>query len=179
MKPAEFRIAARPTCRPSGSSAHARFRRSFPARRCSRATGRDMRTLAMAWSCSVFTSSNSAFTVTTSVFCGSLPRSCNCMETSANISGVVYSRMSSRSLRSLAACRRMNEVFALRRKLSTGKSAGMLAGRHGGGGHAAVMAAAPVLPRRHKARPIRRTASQVLACGGTSRSRTSPPPRPG
>jgi hypothetical protein len=45
---------------------------------------------------------------------------------SANISGVVNSRMSSRLPTSLAACRRMKLTLALRTKPSTSKSAGML-----------------------------------------------------
>ena len=50
------------------------------------------------------------------------------MRNSANISGVVNSRRSSRLLASLAACRRMNCTLALRSKAALSKSAGMALG---------------------------------------------------
>src|SRR3990167_3801538 len=78
------------------------------------------------------TSSTLASRSSTRVSCVAPLRSRMSIWISANISGVVKARMSSRLPASLAACRRMKLTLALRTKAATSKSAGMtLAGGTG------------------------------------------------
>ena len=68
----------------------------------------------------------SASKLTTSVSLADVPRSVSCIFNSANISGVVNSRMSCTSALSQAACIRIKFVFALRKKAGVSKPAGIV-----------------------------------------------------
>ena len=76
----------------------------------------------------------------------SRPRSCRSSLTAANISGVVKARRSLRSPASLAACRRMKIILAMRSKPSASKPAGRL--RAASGAAAEPARAVPPLPAK-------------------------------
>src|SRR5881394_199307 len=84
----------------------------------------EKRTLAQWWSCSVATSSRSAFSETTSVCCASAGRASTSLRSASNISSVVKSRISSSLPASFAICSLTKLSFAARRNAAASKPAG-------------------------------------------------------